>query len=300
MPESPQPWVTIGSEELSASINPHGAQLSRLSDGDGRDLLWDGDPAVWSGRAPLLFPIVGVLAGGSYRLGPDSYRLSRHGFARDKHFTLVEADAGAALLRLRADPSTLQIYPFDFDLEVRFEVAGPMLTVTGRIRNQSERPLFASFGFHPALRWPLPFGERRESHFIEFETEESAPVRRLDAAGLLTPTLHPNPVKRRRLALDDALFVDDALIFDRLTSRSVVYGDSTGARLRVDFPDAPYLGIWSKPGARFICIEPWHGITDPVGFTGDFTQKPGVFAVPAGGQFSTSMAISLVSSEEAS
>jgi galactose mutarotase-like enzyme len=293
MSEPLRPWVSIASTEISAQINPDGAQLSRLANGSGQELLWDGDPTVWSGRAPLLFPIVGVLAGGTYRLGSASYRLSRHGFARDKTFEVVDSDSAHAVFRLRADAGTLQIYPFNFELEVSFQVAGPTLTICSKIYNREDSNLFASIGYHPALRWPLPFGGTRTAHFVEFESDESAPVRRIDAGGLLTPTLHPTPVVARRLALSDALFADDVVIFDRLQSRSVRYGSDSGSCLRVDFPDAPYLGIWTKPGAQFICIEPWHGVTDPVGFTGDFPNKPGVFAVHPRGHFSTTMAITL-------
>jgi galactose mutarotase-like enzyme len=294
MSEPLRPWLSIASKEISAQINPLGAQLSRLTDSDGRDLLWDGDPAVWSGRAPLLFPIVGVLAGGAYRLGSASYRLPRHGFARDKPFEVVDAGSTSATFTLQADGATRQSYPFNFELQVCFEVSGATLTVTSRIYNPADSNLFASIGYHPALRWPLPYTAPRASHFIEFECDETAPIRRIDGAGLLTPTLHATPVAKRRLALCDALFADDVLIFDQLRSRSVLYGSQPGPCIRVDFPDAPYLGIWTKPGAQFVCIEPWHGITDPVGFAGDFTRKPGVFAVQPAQQFSTRMTITLV------
>jgi galactose mutarotase-like enzyme len=289
----PDAWITIASDLLRAEIDPRGAQLSRLTDRDGRELLWDGDPSVWSGRAPLLFPIVGVLAGGNYRLGGTSYRLPRHGFARGSNFQVLEHGASAARLGLRADQATWQVYPFKFDLQVSFALAGATLSMTSRIYNAAPTPLLASFGYHPALRWPLPFGQPRESHLIEFDTEEPAPVRRIDAAGLLIPTPQPTPVVGRRLALDDSLFVDDVLIFDRVQSRGVTYGAASGPRLRVAFPDSPYLGVWTKPGARFICIEPWHGITDPVGFTGEFSEKPGVFQVPPEGHVDARMEISL-------
>jgi galactose mutarotase-like enzyme len=286
-------WIRIASAELSAEIDPHGAQLSRLCDSESRDLLWDGNPAVWAGRAPLLFPIVGVVAGGRYRLGTSSYHLSRHGFARGKDFALASANAASATFKLGADPSSLEIYPFEFELVVRFEVVRCSLTVTSTIRNCGKKDMPASFGYHPAFRWPLPFGSNRSSHTIEFETDEPEPVRRIDAAGLLTPTAHPTPIEHRRLVLSDELFTDDVLILDKVRSRSVSYGGEKGPRLRIDFKDAPYLGLWTKPGAQFVCIEPWHGITDPVGFSGDFKDKPGVFVLGAGQELAAAMIIRL-------
>jgi galactose mutarotase-like enzyme len=281
MPD-PQNWIPVSSTELRAEINPLGAQLSVLRDHDGHDLLWNGDPSVWNGRAPVLFPIVGELAGGKYRVAGDTYHLSRHGFARGKVFEIVAATSSTALLRLRADESTLPVYPFQFELDVRFALNGSTLSVTIYVRNIGAEPLTASVGYHPAFRWPLPFGQERAAHFIEFASAEPQPIRRLDATGLLGPQAQPTPVSGRRLALEDSLFMNDAVIFEQLHSRSVTYGAGAGPRIRVDFPDSPYLGVWTKPGAQFICIEPWHGIADPTGFSGEFAAKPGVFTVAPG------------------
>jgi galactose mutarotase-like enzyme len=286
-------WIPLRSAELHAAVNPLGAQLSVLRDADGRDLLWNGDPAVWAGRAPILFPVVGELAGGKYHLEGKSYPLSRHGFARGKPFNVVAATASSATFRLSADESTLAVYPFQFELDVRFAVNGATLAVLASVRNLGNTNMPASFGFHPGFRWPLPYGRDRSAHFIEFATEEPAPVRCLDSAGLVRPEPHPTPVSNKRLLLDDSLFTNDALIFDQVCSRSVIYGAADGPRIRVGFPDAPYLGIWTKPGAPFICIEPWHGIADPAGFNGDFTVKPGVFTVAPGGVQSIETRITL-------
>ena len=265
-----------------------------MRDRDGRDLLWNGDAGVWAGRAPLLFPIVGVLAGGSYRLGSARYALSRHGFARDKQFTVTSAGAAAAEFVLQPDASSLAVYPFQFELQARYELNGATLSVSTQICNRGGADMPASFGYHPGFRWPLPYGEPRAAHAIQFETDEPGTVRRIDSAGLLTPSRHPSPIANRRLALSDALFQDDVLILDEIKSRSVVYGGPTGPKLRIEFPDAVYLGLWTKPGAPFICIEPWHGITDSQGFTGDFREKPGVFLLKAGAALTARMDITLL------
>jgi galactose mutarotase-like enzyme len=168
--------------------------------------------------------------------------------------------------------------------------------VTASVRNLGNETMPASFGFHPALRWPLPYGRARSAHFIEFALDEPATIRRLNADGLLSPTRHPTPISRRRLPLEDGLFQEDAIILDQISSASATYGADEGPRIRVSYPDTPYLGIWSKPKGNFICVEPWHGIADPEGFTGDFTAKPGVFMVPAGAATQISMQLSLIAS----
>jgi galactose mutarotase-like enzyme len=287
-------WVTLNSGGLTAEIDPLGAQLSTLRDPTGCELMWNGEASVWSGRAPLLFPIVGALAGGSYRLGSNRYQLSRHGFARGSMFQLVDSSRTSAVFRLNADAASLKRYPFWFELEVRFAVDGTTLSVTACLRNLGDEHMPASFGYHPGFRWPLPFGQARSDHFIEFAADEPAPVRRLDSDGLLTPDRHATPIDQRRLALDDALFHNDVIIFDDIRSRFVTYGADRGPRIRVGFPDAPYLGVWTRPGADFICIEPWHGVADPKGYAGDFNAKPGVFTVLPGAATAMTMAITLI------
>jgi D-hexose-6-phosphate mutarotase len=156
MSDQQSDWISLHSDHLTVEINPLGAQLSTLRDRAGRDLLWNGDPSVWSGRAPLLFPIVGELAGGTYRVGSTSYSLPRHGFARGRRFALVDSSATHAIFRLQSDVTTLEIYPFRFQLDVTFEVTGATLAIVSRVRNLGTGDLLASFGYHP-MDTPGPF-----------------------------------------------------------------------------------------------------------------------------------------------
>jgi len=151
----------------------------------------------------------------------------------------------------------------------------------------------ASFGFHPALRWPLPGGGARADQAILFDEDEHAPIRRLDADGLLAPDPRPTPVDGRKLTLHDDLFVEDAMIMDRIASRRLMYGAPGGTQIVVDFANMPQLGLWSKPGAGFLCIEPWQGYADPAGYDGDIADKPGVSAIGPGAQRTFEMGISV-------
>jgi galactose mutarotase-like enzyme len=287
-------WVSVNSGKLTAQIDPLGAQLSLLRDSAGRDLLWSGDPAIWAGRAPLLFPIVGALNGGGYRLGNERFFLSRHGFARGSRFTVISSGLDQAAFRLSSDDASRRIYPFEFDLDVSFALERSTLAIESRISNRGKVILPASLGYHPAFRWPLPYGQSRSSHYIEFDSSESAPARRLNAEGLLASKTIATPIIGKRLSLTDDLFAHDALIFDEIRSRRVTYGADSGPRIAVDFPDSPYLGVWTKPGANFICIEPWNGIADPQGFTDDFSRKPGIIHIEPGASRSIRITISLL------
>lgn len=284
-------WITLQNDALGVEINPLGAELSALRDAAGCDLLWNGDPAFWSGRAPVLFPVVGELRDGRHLWQGKAYAMPRHGFARRRPFLPIHQDDTEVLLRQAADPQTLQVYPFAFELDVRFLLEGNVLVTTATVRNKGTGDMPASLGFHPAFRWPLPQGGPREAHVVEFETEEPAPIRRLDSRGLLVAQRHATPVQGRRLALQDALFEEDVVIFDALRSRRLDYGGGTGPRLRISFPGATHLGLWSKPGAGFVCIEPWRGVADPADFAGTLGDKPGIFTVAAGAEQSLQMRI---------
>jgi len=272
--------VTIASEQLRATFSSLGAELVRLQGAAGVELLWSGDPAVWAGRSPLLFPIVGGVKDDRITVGGKAYPLSRHGFARTSTFELIDAQPSRCLWRLRANEETRARYPFAFRLDVAYSVDGNRLTLAATVANEGDGPMPASFGFHPAFRWPLSPSLPREQHEIRFDKRERAPIRRL-SNGLLGEAVL-SPVQGDRMVLADSLFAEDALIWDRLQSRSLSYGGPTGPSLRLDFPDMPHLGIWSKPGAGFVCLEPWQGFASPVGFDGELAEKPGIILVPAG------------------
>ncbi len=271
--------VRLRSPRLSAEISPHGAELQRLQDEEGRDLLWDGDPRFWTGHAPILFPVIGCVAGDRIRVDGEDYPMAKHGFARHREFAVAEHAEDAVTFRLEADDGTRKSYPFDFRLDIRFALEGAALVVEAGLHNTGDRPLPASFGFHPALRWPLPYGGERAMHRVRFERDELAPIRRIGADQLVRPAPEPTPVEGDLLEVRDELFRDDALIFDRLASRSALFGAPGSRAVRVGFPAMPMLGIWTKPGAGFLCIEPWQGMADPQGFAGAFRDKPGVIEV---------------------
>jgi galactose mutarotase-like enzyme len=285
--------IRIANAHLSAELNPQGGELWSLQDAAGRQLMTDADPAFWTGHAPLLFPIVGALNGGVYRLDGQEYALPQHGFARRRSFETIEQGPDHVRFRLTDDAETRAAYPFAFALEPSYVLDGVTLAIDVTVTNRDTRDMPVSFGFHPAFAWPLPYGGTKQDHRIRFEQDEPAPLRQLIAGGIsLEP--RPSPLDGRDLMLRDDLFTADALIWDRLESRSVRYGRPEGPWLDVAFPDTSMLGIWTKPGARFVCIEPWHGIADPVGFDGAIWDKPGIERLRPREAQTFSMRVSLV------
>jgi len=270
-------FVTLVSGDLSAAINPLGAELWSLKDAAGRELMTDADPAFWPGHAPLLFPIVGRVRNDTYRLDGRDYHLPQHGFARRKPFALIARDAASAVFRLEADAETRAAYPFDFRLDMAFALDGATLHMTATVINVGDADMPFSFGYHPAFAWPLPYGGAVSDHRVVFERTEPAFIRRVgDEPGLIALESVPSPVVEDTLAPTYAMFASDALIWDDLESRSLTWGAPGMPSLRMDFPDTPWLGLWQKPGARYLCVEPWAGMADPVGFEGTIWDKPGI------------------------
>lgn len=285
--------VEIASAGLTAAINPFGAELTHLRDSQRRELMSDADPAFWPHTAPILFPVIGMTNGGVIRVDGTGYPMPKHGFARDSLFDLVRHERDRAVFRLSDSAETRPHYPFAFRLEIDFSLYANRLTVEARIANRGDRPMPAQFGFHPALAWPLPFGAPREAHRITFDADEPERLLRVAPDGLIAPERRDNPLDGRVLPLRDSLFTDDALVFDPVHSDKVRYDAGEGPAIEVAFPDTPRLGVWTKPGAHFICIEPWHGLADPEGFTGELRDKPGVFEVAPGAEKRIAMSVTL-------
>ncbi|WP_340267528.1 aldose 1-epimerase family protein [Sphingobium mellinum] len=287
--------IEIASDGLSARINPLGAELWSLTDADGRELMTDADPRWWTGHAPLLFPFVGRSRGDVYRLEGHAFAMPQHGFARRMAFAQVEHHRDTVTFRLEADASTRAVYPFDFRLEMHFAITGSTLMMTAEVMNRGEADMPFSFGFHPAFAWPLPFGGTAAEHRVEFEKAEPGPIRRVgEEPGLIALESVPSPVKGRVLHPTHAMFEGDALIWDQLESHSLLWGVPRQPRLKIDFPDTPWLGLWQKPGARYLCVEPWAGMADATGFTGDVWDKQGIMRLLPGDARRFRMDVTLV------
>jgi galactose mutarotase-like enzyme len=151
------------------------------------------------------------------------------------------------------------------------------------IANPNDEVLPCSIGGHPAFNWPLLPGLPKESYRLTFSHDEPAPIRRLNADGLLLPDPRPSPIRDRVLDLSERLFDDDAVIIDQPASTKVTFSADKGPALDVSWEGFRQLGIWSKlGGAPFLCIEPWYGFASPVDFDGEFSDKPGLMHIPPG------------------
>ncbi|PWF42722.1 aldose 1-epimerase family protein [Massilia glaciei] len=285
---------TFTNGALRCTVALRGAQLLSLSDGRTCDeFIWQRDPDVWADSAPILFPVIGRLKDGAYIHRGQRYAMQIHGFARDLDFELLNKDAHGVTLQLRESAATLAQYPFSFFLRVHFALDAHSLHVSYEVANSGDEVLPFSLGSHPGFRIPSsPRG--LDDWSLVFSEQERASCHRLDQ-GLLARMPSAFPIGRdRRIALSPTLFDDDALIFKKVRSRHVRLVHRSGrVRLSMALGSAPDLGIWARPGANYVCIEPWFGYDDDSAVSGELTAKPGIVLLPVGGKFNTGYAISV-------
>lgn len=264
---------------LRAIADSHGGELVSFRDKQGVEYIWGGDPAYWSGRNPLLFPIVGSLKNGTVRFDGQEYKMSRHGFARDHEFEVVEQTAGRIVFELRENPSTLERYPYPFKLRVCHQLAEGGFSTTFRIENTGSNSMPFCIGAHTAFRCPLQEVECFEDYEIIFDQPEETSMRLLTQEGLLSPSLcEPFLTGQNRFALDYDLFARvDTVILENIKSESICLAHKeNGHGVRMDFKGFPMLSFWTKGAekAPFICLEPWHGCAAVEDEPGEFIDKP--------------------------
>lgn len=266
--------MKIENEFLSVEIKTKGAELSSVKSANGREFMWQADPEIWARHAPVLFPIVGKLKDDEYKYDGDTYTLTQHGFARDMEFDVVKWNSSEVWFSLKSDLKTYVGYPFDFDFRVGYKLVGNSIEQTFSIQNtDEEEELPVSFGAHPAFQV-----DAIEDCVLEFDTDETESSDRV-INGLRVGEERAC-IDGNRIQLSNDIFNQDALIFSKLSSDAVTLKNNQGERIvRVTFPDFPFLGIWSKPKAPYVCIEPWCGIADHMDHNKEILEKEGMLTV---------------------
>lgn len=289
-----QQGFLLENDQFAISASKAGAELQSIYDKrQSLEILWQGDSQYWGRRAPILFPIVGRLKDDKLIHHNQAYSMTQHGFARDSEFELLYHDDTQLEFRLKSDAESLQHYPFTFELIISYVLENNIFTINHVIRSGAENDLPFSIGGHPAFNWPLIAGVDKTQHYIEFECTDTNHIRQLKG-GLLMPERIVSPVKEHKLALNDDLFANDALIFDDLKNRVVSYRAGEKYALKFRFQDFPQFGLWTKPGAPFVCLEPWYGYASPVDFDGEFSIKPGILRLPAHGEVQLAYSIEFI------
>lgn len=260
---------------LTATAETLGGELVSLR-GD-REYIWGGDPAWWTGRNPVLFPIVGSLQNETVRFDGRDCHMGRHGFARRSEFTLAGQGGDYVVFQLCQSPETLAQYPYPFSLQVRHQLLEDGFSTTFTVENTGDAPMPFCIGAHTAFRCPLEEGKRFEDYQLVFDEPEVADSLLLNAAGILRSGQTERFLDHERiLPLDYGVFARlDTLIFQGLRSKGVSLTDrQSGRGVHLSYEGFPMVAFWTKPGAPFLCLEPWHGCAAFEDESGAFTDKP--------------------------
>jgi galactose mutarotase-like enzyme len=279
--------LTIQNELLKIDIKLKGAELDSIYHKQHQlEYLWSGDPAVWGKKSPLLFPIVGTLKEDTYYYEGKAYQLSRHGFARENDFIVMQQSESSVSLSLKSNEDTLTKFPFAFNIIVTYTVQDDSLSVSYKVINEDNKLIFFSIGGHPAFKVPLANDCNYEDYYLEFDKIENAVRWPISPEGLIESLPAPLLENTNRLKLTRELFQKDALVFKHLTSHQVsLKSEKTTHGLTFDFASFPYLGIWAAKNADFVCIEPWYGIADNVTSSQQLPEKEGIQKLEASLEF---------------
>ena len=270
---------------LEVALSPHGAELKRFyHKGNKQEWLWGGDEKFWPRSSPVLFPIVGKLKDNAYTYKGNRYELPQHGFARDMDFAIIEESERHVTYRLESDYQTLEKYPFVFQLDVTYRLADACLEVEYRVANPAREALWFSIGAHPGFSC-LPSKDADDVKAqIRLDIGRELLIHRLQG-GLLAKEATEGLVSSFEgiIELTDHLIEHDAMVFKSPLGRWVdLHVPRRPGFVRLIAKGWPYYGIWSKPNAPFVCLEPWYGVADSVDTTGDITQKEGIMKLGPG------------------
>ena len=280
---------TIQNDILKITVAAHGAELKSMTDEDGTEYIFDGNPTWWKYSSPILFPIVGKVVGNKYRVDGVEYNLPQHGFARTSDFWLVDASTTAITFALESNAATLAVYPYRFRLEISYELVDNEVKYIWKVINTDDKEIYFSIGAHPAICCPIAYRENFTDCYLKFNRAEKSSRIPLAASGQLSRDRIPT-LDGTELDLNYELFKGDALVFDDLKSDEIsVCSRKNSKTLTIRAKDFPYWGIWTpaQGGAPFICIEPWHGHADYEDFTGELKDKEGIRKLAVGETFQT-------------
>ena len=259
--------------KFTLAVKEMGAELNSLKSKEtGIEYIWNGNTDIWYGQSPILFPIIGRLLDDKYTLNGKEYSMDKHGIVRKKPFTLVEKTENSLTFVQTDDDESITKYPYKFELKVKFQLTEKGLRVTHTVKNNNDSVMYYSFGAHPAFNCQI-------GDYLEFNKDTSLETERIDHESILIDEKFPVEMDGNKVVLTKDLFVDDALILSSFDSDSIsIKSNSHDRIIKFDF-DSPFLGIWAKPNAPYVCLEPWWGVNDSYNKVSDFSEKRGIMAL---------------------
>lgn len=287
---------SVKNKILQISVKQIGAELCSIKSlKSNKEYVWNAKPEVWSSHAPNLFPVIGCLKEDGFLYKEQEYKCPKHGFVRNnKNLSLVEKTEDSLSFRLKYDEESLKIYPFKFEFKIKYILVGNKLHVEHEILNHGDEEMLFSLGGHPGFNCPMNDDESYKDYYLEFNEAETTQSWRVQKDGLIGSETIPVFDEPKVINLHPQLFDNDALIFKNLNSSRVSLKSRKSEQiLSMCFKDFPYLGIWAKPNANYVCIEPWIGIADSFDSDRNFETKEGLISLPAKESFMATYSIEI-------
>jgi len=287
---------SISNEHFKVEVQNKGVEISSIKSlQTGTEYMWDANPDIWGSHAPVLFPAIGAFKNNECTIDGVPYKIPRHGFIRRNESIQLKSSTPTELVfQLNYSDATLKIYPYKFSFNISFRLEANQLIVSHRVENLDSKEIYFCLGGHPAFKCPLHKGETYSDYYLEFEKTERASTTLLSSNGLISDQTRPVLEDTDILPLRTDLFDNDALIFKDLKSRKVSLKSHKSSQvLTIRYQDFNYLGIWAKPNAPYVCIEPWLGIADHENTDGDFLKKDGIVSLPEGEIFTAEYSIEI-------
>ncbi|MCX6182373.1 MAG: aldose 1-epimerase family protein [Bacteroidetes bacterium] len=265
---------SIENNWVKVSVKSKGAELSSYFNKQNQtEYIWQADPKFWGKHTPMLFPVIGMVFNNTITVEGKKYPMVKHGFARDMEFEFRNQSADSLEFALVSSAQTKLSFPFEFELLVKYELNGAVLSTNFIVKNKNKSTMFFSIGGHPAFNCPIEKGDVLENCFIEFASEERDDKVLINSDGFRNGKVVKDYLNGKTIQLTNDIFKDDALIFLNVKSQELaIKSKSNKKSLKFSHRGFPHLGIWAPVGAPFVCLEPWHGVCDSVGYTGELND----------------------------
>lgn len=269
--------ITLENDILKLQVKLFGAELVSVYHKElEREILWHGDEAYWGQSSPHLFPIVGKVFEGKYKVDGKTYELPQHGFLRRQNSELIIEEKNRLVFLFESTEETLKVYPYKHAVEVSYTLIGNRVEVSWKVINKDSKKMYYSIGAHPGFAI-----DKSHDYVVEYEVD--GPTQQIILGDGYIKELVDIDVKP--LEINEDTFKNDAVMYTGIESVSLV-DKTTGYRIRCDFKGFEYIAIWStlKTGsmAPFVCLEPWRGILDDFGGYDDISQKRGIQSIDPG------------------
>ncbi len=287
---------SIKNNYFQVSVKEVGAELCSIKSlKSNKEYIWEGTPDVWAAHAPNLFPVIGCLKDDGFLYKGKEYNCPKHGFVRkNKNVSLVEQTSNSLTFNLKYSDESLEIYPFKFEFIIEYILEENELILKHTIINHGDEQMLFSLGGHPGFTCPLNEDESYTDYYLEFEKPETIQTWQVQKNGLIGKETLPVLDNSAVINLHPHIFDNDALVFKNLNSSKVSLKSKKSQQvLSVSFKGFPYLGIWAKPNAKYVCIEPWIGIADSVDADRNFENKEGLISLLAKEIFIASYSITI-------